>query len=69
MGSPPKSRDELVTALVFRLNDIAEETQRPGYHGHGMVPRFFDEVRLFVQNLDFDSPNQPEDKNAAADRT
>lgn len=60
MGSPPKSRDELVTALVFRLNDIAEETQKPGYHGHGMVPRFFDEVRLFVQNLDCLKEEKPD---------
>lgn len=58
MGKAPTTKDEQIAALVLRLNEVAEETQAPGYHGHGLIPRFFDEVRAFVQSLDYHPANQ-----------
>lgn len=52
MGKPATTRDEMVSALVLRLAEVADEVRDPGYHGHSLIPRFFDEIRAFVQKLD-----------------
>lgn len=45
-------KDELITALVLHMAEIVDESQQSGYQGHGLVPRFFDEVRKFADELE-----------------
>lgn len=52
MATLPTAEDELIAVTVFRLADIHDEVARPDYHGHSVVPRFFDELREMARKLD-----------------